>query len=552
MTTMETTNHSCERQTSEKSGKSISKNGHYSRQESKVNILVVDDRADKLLALEAVLSDLNQNLIKAKSGKEALRHLLHQEFAVILLDVAMPGMDGFETAALIRKRLNSEHTPIIFVTSHSDTENHIAKGYSLGAVDYMLTPIVPEVLKTKVSVFVELYKKTEQIKQQAAQLRQIEETEHRLQLADAANRLEIETKRNRFFTLALDMLGIGDFEGHLLQVNPAWQKVIGYSEDELKGVTPDKLVHPDDFPMIAERVRRLKTGAAVDYFEVRCRHKNGSYRWIGWTASPFPSEQLIYIFGRDITARRVAEEKITTLNSQLQERVGELTQINKELEAFSYSISHDLRAPLRSMQGFAHALLDEEKLSDSGKDYAARIGNSASYMDRLIHDLLEYSLLGRTELARMPVNVEHVVAEVLVQVDQQLREKQAQCAVASPLQPVFGNSSMLNHVLLNLITNGIKFIAPDVLPKIEIATETRGDFVRLWVKDNGIGIAPQYQERIFGLFERLHNNQSYAGTGIGLALVRKGIERMGGRVGVDSTLGKGSAFWLELPAIPHE
>src|SRR2546427_7587695 len=126
----------------------------------KANILLVDDRADKLLALEAILSSLGQNLVKARSGKEALRHLLQQEFAVILLDVSMPCMDGFETASLIRKRPSSEHTPIIFITSISNSELQVAKGYSLGAVDYILSPIVPEVLRSKVSVFVELHKQS--------------------------------------------------------------------------------------------------------------------------------------------------------------------------------------------------------------------------------------------------------------------------------------------------------------------------------------------------------------------------------------------------------
>src|SRR5437667_8382381 len=130
----------------------------------KTNILLVDDRADKLLALEAILSSLGQNLVKARSGKEALRHLLHQEFAVILLDVSMPCMDGFETAALIRKRPSSEHTPIIFITSISNSDLQVTKGYSLGAVDYILTPIVPDVLRSKVSVFVELHKQSDEIK----------------------------------------------------------------------------------------------------------------------------------------------------------------------------------------------------------------------------------------------------------------------------------------------------------------------------------------------------------------------------------------------------
>lgn len=181
-----------------------SNNGHAGS--GKVNILIVDDRDDKILALESVLGDLGQNIIKARSGKEALRQLLNHEFAVILLDVSMPGMDGFETASLIRQRINSEHTPIIFVTSINDRDNHVAQGYSLGAVDYILTPIVPDILRTKVGVFVDLYKKTEEIKRQAERLRQIEEQEHKRKLAEAIDRLEMETKRNRFFTLSIDLL----------------------------------------------------------------------------------------------------------------------------------------------------------------------------------------------------------------------------------------------------------------------------------------------------------------------------------------------------------
>src|SRR5215212_10775333 len=139
-------------------------------EEEKVNILLVDDRADKLLALQAVLRALNQNVVVARSGKEALRLLLQMEFAVILLDVSMPGMDGFETAALIRQRPATEHTPIIFVTSMNQSENHVARGYQLGAVDYILTPIIPQVLRSKVAVFVELFRRTEEIKRQSERL----------------------------------------------------------------------------------------------------------------------------------------------------------------------------------------------------------------------------------------------------------------------------------------------------------------------------------------------------------------------------------------------
>jgi PAS domain S-box-containing protein len=240
-----------------------------------------------LLALQAVLQDLHQNVVVAKSGKEALRKLLQMEFAVILLDVSMPGMDGFETAALIRQRPATEHTPIIFVTSMNQSENHIARGYQLGAVDYILTPIIPQVLRSKVAVFVELFRRTEEIKRQGEQLRQLEEAAFTRRLNEAVDRLEAETKRNRFFTLAPDLLGIGTFDGQLLQVNSAWSSVLGYKDEELKSCHAIELVHPEDRAGVLERAGTLIHGSPIDYFEVRAKHKNGSYRWIGWTAAAF-------------------------------------------------------------------------------------------------------------------------------------------------------------------------------------------------------------------------------------------------------------------------
>ena len=519
--------------------------------EAKVNILLVDDRPDKLLALGAILESLGQNIVRASSGKEALRQLLKQDFAVILLDVSMPGMDGFETAALIRKRVQSEHTPIIFVTSIGDSESHISQGYSLGAVDYILTPIVPAVLRTKVSVFVELSKKTELIKRQAEQLRRIEESRHQQELALVADRLELETKRNRFFTLALDLLGIADFEGRLLQANPAWEKVLGYSPDELKTFSGLDLVHPDERSAMMERIAALKNGQCVTYCEGRYRHQDGSYRWIGWTAAPFISENLIYVFARDITPRRMAEEQVSLLNRELEDRVAALTDINRELESFNYSISHDLRAPLRSMSSFSQALIEDEgaRMSPQGLDFARRINRSAKYMDTLLHDLLTYSRLARTEISLAPVNLEEPVTEALALFENEIRQRVAQVEVVAPLGTVLAHLPTLKQILSNLIGNCLKFVFPERRLHLRILTVSTADWVRLWVEDNGIGIAPEHHEKIFGLFQRLHDSQAYPGTGIGLALVRKGAERMGGRVGVESQAGHGSRFWVELPAV---
>jgi len=528
-----------------------SPNGDPSLSGMKVNILLVDDRPDKLLALEATLASLEQNIIKANSGKEALRHLLHQDFAVILLDVFMPGMDGYETAALIRQRPRSERTPIIFTTSINQSEGQILKGYTLGAVDYVLSPIVPEVLRTKVSVFVELYKNTEQIKEQAERLRLMEEAQHRRQLAEAEDRLEAETKRNRFFVLSIDLLAIADFNGYLLQLNPTWEKTLGFDEQELKTTSGLDLVHPEDRPAMLEQFNQLKAGATT-YFEGRYRCKDDSYRWLGWTAAPFVSEQLIYIFARDITARKNAEQEIHSLNGQLNQRVVALTEINKELEAFNYSISHDLRAPLRSMQGFAAALLEEcgQQLNQDGKDYAQRIVNSASYMDKLLHDLLEYSRLTQSELELVPMNPETALDRVVTSVGQEIQEKKAELEIQKPLASVVAHPPTLLHILTNLIDNAMKFVKPGAAPKIRIWSEDKNGVVRLWVEDNGIGIAPAHQRQIFGLFQRLHTRDKYSGTGVGLAIVRKGAERMGGCVGVESQPGEGSRFWLELPTAP--
>jgi PAS domain S-box-containing protein len=535
---------------------------------SKVNILLVDDRADKLLALEAILNPLGQNLIRAMSGKEALRQLLKRDFAVILMDVSMPGMDGFETASIIRKRPASEHTPIIFVTSIGNSPTQIYQGYSLGAVDYILTPVVPDVLRAKVSVFVDLWRKAEQIRQQSEQLRKMEEEEFQRRLVDAAIRLDIETKRNRFFTLSLDLLGIGNFDGRLLQVNAAWEKTLGYTEAELKSVAAAEFVHPDDQAMILPRMEQLKNGHAVDYFELRVLHKDGTVRWIGWTAAPFPEEKLIYVFGRDVTPRRNAEEQIRQLNAALGHRVDELTDVNRELETFSYSISHDLRAPLRSMNGFAQTLLQTEasRLSSTGLDCLQRIAQSARVMDQMLRDLLEYSRLARVDMKPAPVDLDEMVKEIVVLREKDIQEKQAQIEIKAPLGAAIAHRPTMQQIMANLIDNGLKFSSPTRAPQLRIWTErltangkvadgqtassqlsSSNSYLRIWVEDNGIGIGPEYHEKIFRLFERLHSSKAFPGTGIGLAIVRKAVERMGGQVGLESEPDRGSRFWVEIP-----
>jgi PAS domain S-box-containing protein len=246
--------------------------------------------------------------------------------------------------------------------------------------------------------------------------------------------------------------------------------------------------------------------------------------------------------------REQLERHAAELEERVKERTAELWEVNAELESFAYTVTHDLRAPLRAMQGFGEALLEDcsHQLDSVGQDYAHRIVRASQRLDALICDLLAYSRLSRAELEMRPVSLKSVVVDVLGQMAAELQERDAQVIVPGPLPEVTGHRITLGQVITNLLTNAVKFVSRGAPPQVQVWAEERDRWVRLWIEDNGIGIAPEHHERIFRVFERLHGMETYPGTGIGLAIVRKGVERMGGRVGVESEVGKGSRFWLEL------
>ncbi|HEU5467655.1 MAG TPA: ATP-binding protein [Gemmatimonadales bacterium] len=236
------------------------------------------------------------------------------------------------------------------------------------------------------------------------------------------------------------------------------------------------------------------------------------------------------------------EKRVKTRTSELQER-------NEELESFAYSISHDLRAPLRAMDGFSQALLEEygDQLDATGRQYAERVKAGARRMDLLIRDLLAYSKMTRSDIKVGPVELDRVVRSALDQVEGDARARGARVVVEDRMPRVLGHEATLTQVMMNLIANGIKFVPVGRTPEVRVRTEARDRLVRLWIMDNGIGIPPEYHDRIFRVFERLHRTEEYPGTGIGLAIVRKGVERMGGRVGLESEPDRGTSFWIDLP-----
>jgi signal transduction histidine kinase len=243
--------------------------------------------------------------------------------------------------------------------------------------------------------------------------------------------------------------------------------------------------------------------------------------------------------------------------ADLEERVAERTRalqdVNTELNSFAYSVSHDLRAPLRSTQGFAEALLEDygAVLDETGTDYARRIVAASRRMDALIQDLLTYSRLSRAELELHPIGLGTLIRTVAFQAREAAEAasppRYPEIEVVDPLPAVVGHRGVLTQVFHNLLSNALKFVSPDVVPRVRVTGDVRDGRVRVTVTDNGIGIAAEHHDRIFRVFERLHRLEAYPGTGIGLAIVRKGAERLGGRCGVESAVGGGSRFWVELP-----
>jgi PAS domain S-box-containing protein len=306
-----------------------------------------------------------------------------------------------------------------------------------------------------------------------------------------------------------------------------------------------------------EAAARGETGTFVGYFPVA-----GQPRWWDVRITPIldaaGKPETLLAVSRDVTERKMAEDQLATAQAnlkayaqQLEEtvaaRTAKLQETNEELEAFSYSLSHDMRAPLRAIQGYSQIVLDEagERVGEPVTDYLKRIMSAAQRLDRLLQDVLAITRLSREEISLEPVNVEKLVEQIIFE-RPDLQSPQAEIIVEKPLLCMLAHEASLTQCLTNLINNAVKFVAPGVTPRVRIYTEPVGEQARLWVEDNGIGIESQEQRELFEMFHRIHTEKEYEGSGIGLAIVRKAVERMRGKVGLESEPGKGSRFWLQL------
>lgn len=371
---------------------------------STVNILVVDDDSTKRFALKTILAPLGENVVEASSGADGLRQLLRQEFAVILLDVRMPMMDGFETAALIRQRPRSELTPIIFVTALDQAETDMGRGYDIGAVDFVFAPVVPAILRAKVAVFVELYRAQQELRRYRSQL-----------------------------------------------------------------------------------------------------------------------EVLV------------------------EERTTALTAINRELEAFSYSVSNDLRAPMLAFDGLSQALLDDygSKLDKKAKDYLQRMRRASQRMSSVFEGLQSLFRLTSGEIHRDPLDITALTQEVVGEIRSENPGRKVKVEIADGIR-ASGDKRLVRILLATLLNNAWKFTNTETAPRIEVGAETVDGEARVYVRDNGVGFDMIYVHRLFGAFQRLHSQSDFEGAGIGLATARRVINRHGGRIWAEGAVGEGATFYFVL------
>jgi hypothetical protein len=548
---------------------------NFMQAELKVNILLVDDKLENLIALEAILERLGAKLVKATSGEEALRSLLHQDFAVILLDVQMPGIDGFETATLIRSRGRSRHTPIIFLTAFSSSNQMLFKGYALGAVDYLLKPIDTNILTSKVTVFVELFKKTQAIEQQAAQL--------------TAINAELRQSEERFRSLSTcSPIGIfeTDTQGRCKYTNPCYQEICGWSLAESLEKSWLECVHPEDQEQaIASWSAYIHEGREYST-EFRFKNTDDSPRWVQVRSSPMLSSQgeLLGYVGtlEDITERKQAEEvRAQVIREQTARQEAEAANLMKD--EFLAVLSHELRTPLTSMLGWSK-ILRAKKLDEQATTRALdAIERNATSQMKLIEDILDVSRIirGQLRLHLSVVNLISVIEAALEAVRPLAETKNIELNtnLDTNLGAVCGDPARLQQIVWNLLTNAIKFThaggrvevrleiielqpTEQLFPHEEVKLSStsaplqfsKSSYAQIQVIDTGIGITPEFLPKVFDRFRQADSTttRSHGGLGLGLSIVRHLVELHGGVISAESS-GKeqGATFTVKLPLMQN-
>jgi PAS domain S-box-containing protein len=514
------------------------------------SILVVDDQPYNLTALEAVIAPLGHRVVKATSGDEALKHLLKEDFAVILLDVKMPVLDGFQTASFIKGHKRVSNVPIIFVTGESVDVAQIFRAYSHGAVDYLLKPIDPGVLRAKVAVFVELFRKGEHIKRQEARLRQMDR--ERLERVSAQALAESEERYRSLVLATAQIVWTTNTHGEITTDSPSWVAFTGQSAEEHRGLGWLDALHPED----REQTRNLLAEALVrkeQYdTEYRLRRPDGSYRLMSVRCVPVrkPDGAIREWIGAnvDITDRRTTEEarqQLYEYEVAAREAAQEGVKIRDDFLAIA---SHELNTPLMPLKLQIEMLRKRDTTPEVRARRLETVELQVDRMTKLVSQLLDVSRIAAGRLALEPeeLDLAPVVCDVASRFTRNARGGCGLHVSADVRTVVYMDRMRVEQLITNLLSNAIKY--GDAKP-VEVTLEAVGGMARISVRDHGIGIEPEAQARIFERFERAVSVKHYGGFGLGLWIARQIVEASGGRIAVESKPGAGSLFSVDIPLV---
>ncbi|MDB5859123.1 MAG: diguanylate cyclase [Ramlibacter sp.] len=503
------------------------------------HVLLVDDQPANLLALEAALDPLGVNMVRAVSGPEALAALELQDFAAVLLDVRMPGMDGFEVAREIRRRPRSRFTPILFVTAGDDPDEAMLSAYALGAVDFLAKPLRAEVLKAKVAVFVELYRSKEELR-----ARERRDFEQRLEAKEERYRTLFESIDEGFCVVKLLRSADGVVRDYRFEeANEAFSLHTGLHD--AVGKTIHELVpeHERSWFDLYDRVAR--TGEATRFVE----QAKGMNRWFDVYANRLggPGSDLVAVLFSDITERLLAEQDLRRL-------ADELAQANKRKTEFLATLAHELRNPLAPLSNGLHLMRLAGGKPETLEKTRQMMERQVQHMVHLVDDLLDVARIstGKVELRRQAMDLKDVVATAVETSGSLIESAGHKLTVELPPEPLTMNAdpTRLAQVVSNLLNNAAKYTPAGGAIALRVARED-GDAV-LRVTDTGVGIAPEALGKVFEMFAQVSTAEGrpQGGLGIGLSLVQSLVALHGGSVTVASPgRGEGSTFTVRLPLV---
>lgn len=529
--------------------------------------LVVEDGTGDRADLVRILRERGFDVAVCQGAEAAWSRLRPGPPSLVLLDLALPGMAAMDLCRKIRAHPEGPGCVILALADDTD-ERALAWITAAGADDLLLAPLDPRRLEARLLVaqrrLVERRKRLATRRKADALARMGEISLAATSLSAALEGMLAEVVR--VLDVPVGVVEHLEADGTVLAVAathgvpfPAGPEVEANLHEALGGRAvreerPLVLTDPEEIAAHAPSWLRDREITLLASFPLDPPTARGALTLAAGDAAGTPDEAWLRLAAglasglATHVGRMEAEEALRANEARQAALVEELRQANEELESFAYSISHDLRAPLRTMQGFAHALLREfgPDLPDRARDFARRIIASGRESEVLINDLLAYSRLSFEDTERVPVELDAVVDAALEQVRADLDASGARVEVAGPLPTVPGSRTLLVQILGNLLSNAVKFVPDSRTPEVRVRAEEGGRAVRVWVEDNGVGIPPGMEERIFQVFERLEQGDERPGTGIGLAIVRRGIQRMGGSCGVEPRR-DGAAFWIRLP-----